>query len=187
MSAHGYTDDPTPAQVPAPARRNPTPRKIITGLASAAAIGAIAFGASAVVNSTNDTASTNAAVPQAQAAAASQAVPGGTPPAGAAHGAPPPGITAVTGSTLTKLEALATATYPGTVERAIMLSDGSYIVHVIKSDGSGEVHVRISKELKVTGAQTGGPRGGPRPGAGGQAPPQGQTPSSAGTGTLTQS
>jgi hypothetical protein len=69
------------------------------------------------------------------------------------------------------------------------LADGSYVVHVIKSDGSGEAHVLVSKAFKVTGTQTGGPGGGPPPGAGGQAPPQGQAPpsSAAAAGTGTQS
>jgi hypothetical protein len=35
---------------------------------------------------------------------------------------------------------------------------------VIKKDGSGEVHVLISKAFKITARETGGP-GGPPPGA----------------------
>jgi hypothetical protein len=95
----------------------------------------------------------------------------------------------VTGSTLIKLKAVATAKVPGTVERAMKRADGSYVVHVIKSDGSGEVHVLVSNALKVTGTQTGGPGGGRPPAAGGQALPQGQAPPSSATaaGTGTQS
>ena len=68
--------------------------------------------------------------------------------------------TAVTGATLTKLKAVATAKYPGTVERAMKLADGSYVVHVIQSGSKGEVHVLVSKAFKITGTQKGGPPGG---------------------------
>ena len=37
------------------------------------------------------------------------------------------------------------------------LSDGSYVVHVIQSNGDGEVHVLVSKDFEVTGVQQGGP------------------------------
>jgi hypothetical protein len=66
--------------------------------------------------------------------------------------------TAVTGSTLTKLEAAATAKYPGTVERAMKLSDGTYIVHV-KQSGGDEGHVKVSADLEVTGVDDGPPSG----------------------------
>ena len=85
--------------------------------------------------------------------------------------------TAVTGATLTKLKAVATAKYPGTVERAMKLSDGSYEVHVIQTGGKGEVHVLVSKGLKVTGTQKGGPPGGGAPPSG-SAPPSGTSSSS---------
>jgi hypothetical protein len=79
-----------------------------------------------------------------------------------ATGAPPGGMgTAVTGETLAKLKAAATAKYPGTVEHAMKLPDGSYVVHVIQSSGKGEVHVLVSKAFKVTGVQKGGPPGAP--------------------------
>ncbi len=71
--------------------------------------------------------------------------------------------TAVTGATLTKLKAVATAKYPGTVERAMKLADGSYVVHVIQSGSKGEVHVLVSKDFKITGTQKGGPPGGGAP------------------------
>jgi hypothetical protein len=182
MSAHGYTDDTTPAPAPAPAPqgRNPATVKIMKGAAGLVAIAAIAFGASAIVGSTNQPASVSASASQAQATPGTQAAPGGTPAApsgtqGAPSGTPPAGAmppgmgAAVTGSTLTKLTAVATAKVPGTVERAMKLADGSYVVHVMKRDGSGEVHVLVSSAFKVTGTQTGGP-GGP-PGAAGQAAP----------------
>ena len=84
--------------------------------------------------------------------------------------------TAVTGATLTKLKAVATAKYPGTVERAMKLSDGSYEVHVIQSGSKGEVHVLVSKDFKVTGTQKGGPPGGGKPPSG-SAPPSGTSSS----------
>ena len=197
MSAHGFADDPTLAPT-TPAPRDATPKKIMKGVAAVAAIGLVAFGANAVVGSTNDSATTSTAAPQAQApapaASGSQAVPGTTPPAGAPQGSAPPGFgTEVTGATLTKLSAVATAKVPGDVERAMQLEDGSYVVHVIRSDGSGEVHVLVSKAFKVTGTQTGGPGGGPPPGAGGQAPqqgqaaPQGQVPAASGSGSTSES
>jgi len=71
--------------------------------------------------------------------------------------------TPVTGATLTKLKAVATAKYPGTVEQAMKLDDGSYVVHVIQSSGNGEVHVRVSKDFKVTGVDQGGPPSGGAP------------------------
>jgi hypothetical protein len=49
------------------------------------------------------------------------------------------------------------------VERVVQLSDGSYVVHVIKSDGS-EVHVAVSAGFKVTGQEAGPGRGGPQGG-----------------------
>jgi hypothetical protein len=99
-----------------------------------------------------------------------------------ASGAPPAGApqlgTAVTGSTLRKLTAVATARYPGTVERAVKLSDGSYVVHVVQSDGSGDVHVRVSRAFAVTGVDQGPPGGGaPATGTapGGATAPSGST------------
>jgi hypothetical protein len=70
-----------------------------------------------------------------------------------------PGGAQVTGDTLTKLKSAVAAKYPGTVERAMKLQDGSYEVHVIGSNGS-EVHVLVSKDFKVTGTQQGGPPAG---------------------------
>jgi hypothetical protein len=80
----------------------------------------------------------------------------------------------VTGATLTKLKAVVAARYPGTVERALKLPDGSYEVHVIHA--GGEVHVRVSKDFKITGTEQGGP-----PAGAGSAPPPGQSAPSTGT------
>jgi hypothetical protein len=156
----------SPANEPAP---RPAPR-IGRTVAAIVAAAVIAFGASSIVRS-NASSGTPASTTPAQAG---QAAPSGW------RGAPPAGMgTPVTGATLAKLKAVATAKYPGTVERAFKRSDGSYEVHVIKQDGSGEVHVLLSKAFKITGTETGGP--GRPPGANGQAPPSGQAPPAGGT------
>ena len=92
-------------------------------------------------------------------------------------GAPPAGMpgfgTPVSGATLTRLTQVATAKYPGTVERAMRLQDGSYVVHVIGTSGT-ETHVLISKAFTVTGTAQG-----PPPGMGPQgAPPTGRASTS---------
>jgi hypothetical protein len=139
-----------------------TSSKIAKVVAAAAAIVALAFGANAIANGDSSTATGNGA----QTAA-------GRP----GNGGPPGGMgTAVTGATLTKLKAVATAKYPGTVEQAMKLSDGSYVVHVIESGSKGEVHVLVSKAFKITGTQTGGPPGGGAPPSG-SAPPSGTSSS----------
>jgi len=141
-----------------------TPSKIAKVVAAAAAIVALAFGANAIANGDSSSATANGA----QTAA-------GRP----GNGGPPGGMgTAVTGATLTKLKAVATAKYPGTVERAMKLSDGSYEVHVIQSGSKGEVHVLVSKDFKITGTQKGGPPGGGGAPPSGSAPPSGTSSSS---------
>jgi hypothetical protein len=136
-----------------------TPSKIAKVVAAAAAVIALVLGANAIANGNSSSASA-----------------GG--PTQTAAGRPPGGMgTAVTGATLTKLKAAATAKYPGTVERAMKLPDGSYEVHVIQSGGKGEVHVLVSKAFKVTGTQKGGPPGGGAPPSG-SAPPSGTSSSS---------
>ena len=140
-----------------------TPRKIAKVVAAAATIVALAFGANAIANGDSSSATAGSAPTAA-----------GRP----GNGGPPGGMgTAVTGATLTKLKAVATAKYPGTVERAMKLPDGSYEVHVIQTGGKGEVHVLVSKDLKVTGTQKGGPPGGGAPPSG-SAPPSGTSSSS---------
>jgi hypothetical protein len=44
-----------------------------------------------------------------------------------------------------------TANYPGTVNRVVKLSDGSYSVHLFAT--SGPHHVFVSKDFKVTGVE----------------------------------
>jgi hypothetical protein len=133
---------------------------------------ALAFGAYMIGKSnTTSTPSANAAQqfapPGAQSGQSGQSQGGqsGQLPQGTQNGQAPPGFgTEVTGATLARLKSVVTARYPGQVERAMKLQDGSYVVHVIGT--SGETHVLVSKAFKITGTETGGP-GGP----GGGAPP----------------
>jgi hypothetical protein len=137
-------------------RGTPKLAKIAAGVA---AVAVLAFGASHIAKSSSSS-PTNT----------SQSPPGGQ---AGAHGAPPGMMgSAVSGATLTKLKTVATARYPGTVEHAMKLPDGSYVVHVIRSGGQ-EVHVLVSKHFKITGTQHGGPGGG--------APPAGQSAPGGGT------
>jgi hypothetical protein len=123
-------------------------------LAAAAAAAALVFGAQAIAGGNASTSTADAA--------------SGTPgrPFGGHEmpGAPPRGFGAdVTGETLSKLKDAVSPRYPGTVERAMKLPDGSYVVHVIAANGT-ETHVHVSKAFKVLGADQGGPRpGGARP------------------------
>lgn len=67
--------------------------------------------------------------------------------------------TEVTGDTLTKLTAAVTAKVPGaTVDRAVKLSDGSYVALARTSDGT-RVLVKLDKNLVVTGTQDAPQRG----------------------------
>jgi hypothetical protein len=159
MSDPTHTDE--PAGTPPSGR--PGSKLMKTGAAAAAAV-ALVFGAKAIAGA-------NASTSTADAASGAPARPLGGPP-GMARGF----ASDVTGDTLTRLEAAVADRYPGTVERAMKLPDGSYVVHVIGSGGR-ETHVHVSKELKVLGADQGGPgrfdrrdgdrhMGGPPPGCG---------------------
>jgi hypothetical protein len=141
-------------------------RFAVAGIAAVA----VAFGAYAIGNSKNDSSGT---------ANAAQGVPGQAQGRGQfpRSGNGPPGFGApVTGATADKVSAAALAKYKGTAERVMKLQDGSYMVHVITS--SGEYHVAVSKDFKVTGADQGGPGPG-GPGSGG--PPAGAAPKAPGT------
>jgi hypothetical protein len=159
MSTHTHKDQSDPAPARGGARST-----AMKAVAAVAAIAVLAFGANAVTNG-------NAASTTGTAASNGQTAPGGRP----GTGAPPRMGAAVTGATLTKLKAAATAKYPGTVERAMKLPNGSYLVHVLQSGGKGEVHVLVSKAFQVTGVQQGGPPGGAPPA--GANPPSGTAPS----------
>jgi hypothetical protein len=159
MSTHSHTDQPDPGP-----SRGGRRAKAAKAVAAAAAIAALAFGANAITNGTASSATSSGAQ-------SAQAPPAGPPGTGTPRGMGTP----VTGAALTRLKAAATAKYPGTVERAMKLSDGSYVVHVFQSNGNGEVRVLVSKDLKVTGVQQGGPRRGAPPA--GSTAPSGTTPS----------
>jgi hypothetical protein len=125
---------------------------------------AVALGAYALGNSNSNSGSSGTA----NAAAFGQA-PNSSSGSGPGSGVPqqngggPPGGfgTPVTGGTAQKVSTAALAKYSGTVEGVVKLGDGSYIAHVLTSNG--EYHVTVSKNFKVTGAQQGGPgAGGPR-------------------------
>lgn len=125
---------------------NPATKYFATGVAAVV----LTFGAYLVGKSNTD--------PAAAGTNASQTVRGAAPQGGQAPqgGVVPPGMgTAVTGDIAKKVQAAATARYPGTVERVMKLQDGSYVAHVITS--SGERHVLVSKDFRVTGSQQGGP------------------------------
>ena len=145
--------------------------------AGAAAVVAIGIGAAAVGSASSGNESTrNAGFGGPPGANGQQSRPAG---------AVPPGFgTAATGSNAEKAKNAALAKYPGTVERVMKLEDGSYVVHVIKQDGSGELHVLVDEDFKVTGTEAGG-QGGPPPGGmvppgagSGQQPPSGAQPGS---------
>ena len=164
--------------------------------AGAAAVVAIGIGAAAVGSASSESESTrNAAFggpPGSQQAppgtSGQQGQQGQQPPPGPENeqaGAVPPGFgTAATGADAEKAKKAALAKYPGTVERVMKLDDGSYVVHVITSDGSGELHVLVDEAFNVTGTEAGG-RGGPPPG--GMIPPGAggsqQQPPSSGSGS----
>jgi hypothetical protein len=137
--------------------------------AVALAFGAYAVGNSNSSNSSNGVANASGAAP---AAGAQQQVPqGGQLPQ---SGQGPPGFgTPVSGATAKKVEAAALARYKGSVEQVMKLDDGSYVVHVITSNG--EYHVAVSKSFKVTGAQQGGPGAGRGGIPGGGAAPSGSS------------
>jgi hypothetical protein len=155
--------------------------------AGAAAVVAIGIGAAAVGSASSGNQSTRNASfggpPGSQ-----QAPPGANGRQSRQAGAVPPGFgTEATGTDADKAKQAALAKYPGTAERVLKLDDGSYVVHVITSDGSGERHVLVDADFSVTGAQTGG-RGGPPPGGmmppgggSGQQPPSGAQPPSSGS------
>jgi hypothetical protein len=133
-------------------------------------------GLTACGSSSSDSSTTAAsASSSASASASSGQLPGG----GAGMG------TVVTGTAATKASAAATAKYPGTADRVMKLSDGSYVVGVTTDDGM--VLVQVSKDFVVTGKQEmpQGGRGGTPPD--GSTPPAGSTPPSNGTQTTTSS
>jgi hypothetical protein len=126
-------------------------RRVAAGAAAVALSGALAACGSSAPTATTTTGNGAAATPA-----------GATGNLGT-----PPGLgTEVTGAAAAKAKAAALAKYPGTAERVVQLPDGSYEVHVLRKSG-GEVHVRVSKDFKVTGTEQGPPAGGAPPSGGG--------------------
>ena len=140
------------------------------GAAAVLAAGAWLLGTSG--SSASTTASTQG--PPGMAQGSQPPSQSGQPPARGSGQMPPGFGDAVTGDTADRVAAAATAEYPGEVERIMQLADGSYVAHVITS--SGEVHVAISKDFKVTGTEQGGPPVGGTPPSGSST-----TPPSSGT------
>jgi hypothetical protein len=138
-------------------------------VAAGAALVAVAVGGLAIGNSSSSSGSsgtTNAAQPAAsgqvgpRAGGPGQARPhqGGpgqaAPDQSSQSGQIPqnwrPGTgTLITGAAADKVKALALAKYPGTVNRVLKLSDGSYVAHMFAT--TGPHHVFVSKDFKITG------------------------------------
>jgi hypothetical protein len=120
-------------------------RKLIRSTAAGAAAIAVAIGGYAIAdsNTSNGASGTANAAPPAQSG---QASPVGQVPQNWRPGTG----TIITGAAADKAKAVAVAKYPGgTVNRVLMLSDGSYAVHRIGT--SAPHHVFVSRDFKVTG------------------------------------
>lgn len=89
--------------------------------------------------------------------------------------------TLLTGDDATKAKAAANAAVPNaTIERAETDAEGAaYEAHMVKSDGT-HVTVKMDKDFKVTGIETGGPGGPGGHGPRDQAPQSSTTPTTAG-------
>jgi hypothetical protein len=139
---HFYDDDDEPEP------RRGGSKTVVKTVAGVAVVAVVGFGATnALSKNTSSSSKSTSSAPTAKTA-------GG-------YGVPGRGAlgTQVTGDTLSKLKAAVAAKYPGTVEQAVKLQDGSYEVHVIGSTGT-ETHVLVSKDFKITGTQQGGPPAG---------------------------
>jgi hypothetical protein len=87
--------------------------------------------------------------------------------------------TLLTGDDASKATAAANAAVPGaTIERVETDAEGAaYEAHMVKSDGT-HVTVKMDKDFKVTGTETGGPGGPHGPGGPGRPGDRGPQPSS---------
>jgi hypothetical protein len=150
-------------------------RKAMTGaaLVGSTLVGG-AIGATLIGSASAQTTTTQA--PATSDSNSSTAPADNAPPAGAPRGPHQAnGITEqeLTGDAKTKAEAAAKAAVPdATVRRSETDAEGAaYEVHMQKSDGSC-VTVKLDKDFKVTGVETGGPGGPGGPGGrhGGQPP-----------------
>jgi hypothetical protein len=122
-------------------------RKLTRFVAAGAAAVAVAVGGLAIANSGSGN-GTSGTANATQAPAPSQATPTGQIPQGWQPGTG----TIITGAAADKAKAAALAAkYPGTVNRVLRLSDGSYVVHLIAT--SGPHHVFVGKDFKVMGSE----------------------------------
>src|SRR4051794_15197678 len=122
-------------------------RKLTRVVAAGAAAVAIAVGGLAIGNSSSSNGASATTNP-AQAAAPSQAPQSGQVPQNWRPGSG----TIITGAAADKVKAaVVAAKYPGTVNRVLTLSDGSYVAHMFAT--SGPHHVFVSKDFKVTGTE----------------------------------
>ena len=125
--------------------------KLTRSVAAGAAVVVLAASGFAIGNSSssNGTSGTANAAPVAapgQAQQSSKAAPTGQVPRGWQQG----DGTLITGAAADKVKALALASYPGTVNRVLQLSDGSYVAHMF-ANPAGPHHVFVSKDFRITG------------------------------------
>ena len=128
-------------------------RKLTTSIAIGTVAVAVAIGGYAIIkpSSSNGASATPSAATlgprgQGQGQAPNQTVVGQVPQNWHSGSG-----TIITGAAADKAKAVAVAKYPGgTVNRVLLLSDGSYAVHQIKI--SWPHHVFVSKDFVVTGA-----------------------------------
>jgi hypothetical protein len=111
------------------------------------AAGGVAIGNSSSSNGASATPSPAQAAGPTQAPGPSQASPTGQIPKNWSPGTG----TLITGATADKVKAAAVAKAPGTVNRVLKLSDGSYVAHMFAT--TGPHHVFVSKDFKVTGTE----------------------------------
>jgi len=130
-------------------RRHRPPRRTRLAAAGLVASGLVA---GAILAGTHIAGAQSGASPAASSATAAAAT-GGTDPATMSHG---PGETLLTDGTANRVRAAALAAVPGgTIIRVETDSAGSpYEAHVRKADGS-IVTVKVDKNFKVTGTQSG--------------------------------
>ncbi len=125
--------------------------KLTTSIATGATVIVLAGGGYAIADSSSST--------SANAATAGKVIPfdRGKPSPATVVGQVPPSFKAgtgsiVTGTTANKAKAAAVAAYPGgIIDRVVLLSDGSYNVHIIGVNWPH--HVFVSSSLKVIGAE----------------------------------
>src|SRR4051794_1964368 len=137
--------------------------KVTKSIAAGAAALAVAVGGVAIANSNSSNGMSGAATSAQTAAPAQAGVPAkgsggaGAPARASAFGQAPTGWkpgtgTIITGAAADQAKAAAVAAnYTGTVNRVLKLSDGSYVVHLIGTEGVH--HVFVNTTFKVVAAE----------------------------------